>query len=100
MNPVLVRSIGYIASLILTLLAYFVVVLPEMVGLSHSYAAFVIIFFAVIQAAVQVIFFLDVWQEKGTRWNLGVFISTVGLVLLIILFSIWIMHALNAKMQM
>lgn len=93
------RTIGYLASLFLTLAAYFVITRPELFQLTVHGAVAVIIGLALCQATVQFIFFLDVWRETGIRWNLGVFISTVSLILLIILFSIWIMNNLSRNMM-
>lgn len=99
-NIVLVRTIGFVASLLLTLAAYLVIMRPELFQLSNHAAIMVILTFAICQAMVQFIFFLDVWRETGIRWNLGIFISTVLLILTIILFSIWIMNNLSGRMGM
>jgi len=93
------RIIGFGASLILTMAAYCVIVYPEFFQLDTLGALKLIYLFAFLQATVQFLFFLDVWREEGPRWNLGVFISTILLILVIILFSIWIMNNLNENMM-
>ncbi len=98
-NPVMIRTIGFISSLLLTLAAYLVIVYPEVFHLTRGAAVGIILTFAICQATVQFLFFLDVWHETGIRWNLGVFISTMLLIFTIILFSIWIMTALSHKMM-
>lgn len=100
MNTVKIRTIGFVASLILTLIAYIVITCPELLHLSVTSAIITILALAICQATVQCIFFLDVWEETGIRWNLGMFISTVLLLLLIVLFSMWIMHNLNRNMML
>ncbi len=94
------RIIGFVASLILTLGAYSLIIHPEFFHLGIKDALIGIYTLAFLQATVQFIFFLDIWRETGERWNLGVFISTILLILTIILFSIWIMNNLNYNMML
>ena len=98
-NALRLRTVGFVASLILTLAAYSVIVSPDLFHLSTLSALSVIFTFAFFQATIQFIFFLDVWRETGIRWNLGVFLSTILLILVIIFFSIWIMDNLNYNMM-
>jgi len=93
------RITGFVASLILTVASYFIVMHPDFFHLGIRMAVLVIFILAVLQAAVQFIFFLDLWREEGPRWNLGVFISTILIILIIIVFSIWIMDHLNYNMM-
>lgn len=100
MNSIVkIRTIGFLASLFLTLSAYVVITRPELFSMSAIGAIITILGLALCQATVQFIFFLDVWKETGIRWNLGIFISTISLILLIIVFSIWIMHNLSRNMM-
>ncbi len=55
---------------------------------------------AVLQCSVQSIFFLHILSEKGVRWNLVVYASTISIIFVIIFFSIWIMDNLNYRMMM
>jgi cytochrome o ubiquinol oxidase subunit IV len=93
------RFTGFIASLLLTLAAYFVIQNPDFFNFSIKTALLVIFIFALIQSLVQLVFFINVWKEKGTLWNLGVFISTVSIIFIIIYFSIWIINHLNYNMR-
>jgi cytochrome o ubiquinol oxidase subunit IV len=93
------RIIGFIASLIFTMATYFVVMDPEFFHLDIRTAIIMIFIFAVLQFMVQFIFFLDLWREKGPPWNLGVFVSTLSIIIIIIFFSIWIMDHLNYNMM-
>ena len=99
MNTLSLRITGFLGSLVLTLMAYYVIVSPVSFGLMSEGAVTVILLLAVCQAALQVVFFLDITHEKGTRWNFLVFISTMSIIFIIILFSIWIMHHLNYNMM-
>lgn len=93
------RFIGYITSLILTLSAYFIIVHPEFFHLAAGAAVVFIFILAFVQANVQVIFFLDLLREKGPRWNLVFFLSTLGIVFVVVAGSIWIMRHLNYNMM-
>lgn len=92
------RTIGFAASLILTLTAFLIIYNPGFFHLGAGAAINVILILALVQSIVQSIFFLNVLSEKGTRWNLVVFASTISIILIIIVFSIWIMHHLNYNM--
>ena len=93
------RIFGFIASLILTLGAFIVIVQPEFFHFSAKAAVFVIFILGVIQFIVQCVCFLNIWSEKGPRWNLFVFFSTLSIILIIVLFSIWIMGHLDIHMM-
>lgn len=93
------RISGFIASLALTLAAYFIIIEPASFHLSNKAAVLAILILALIQSIVQLIFFINVWKEKGSFWNLGVFISTVSIIFIVIFFSIWIINHLNYNMH-
>lgn len=86
---------GFILSIILTLTA-FLLVMQNL--LSGPALVLVILGLALIQLWVQLIFFLHLDLEKGPRWNLAIFISTVGIVLLLVVGSLVIMKNLNYRM--
>ncbi len=98
-SSLIARIIGYVGSLILTITVFFIVVHPEFFHLVAKTAIPVIFILALLQSAVQSIFFLNVLSEKGPRWNLIVFSSTVSIVIIIVCFSIWIMHHLDTHMM-
>lgn len=94
--------IGFVLSLTLTLMAFGAVKLHEMLGRSletHPFVIPVILVFALIQLAVQLIFFLHLVKEDKPRWNLFFFISTFGLILMIVIASVWILNNLNYNMM-
>ena len=99
MNVLSLRIFGFISSLILTILAYFIILYPGFFYLTNSASILTILVLALIQSTVQLIFFIDVWKEKKTFWNLSVFISTVSIIFIVIFFSIWIINHLNYHMR-
>jgi cytochrome o ubiquinol oxidase subunit IV len=99
MHNLSLRITGFISSLVLTCIAYFIIVHPELFHLNTKTAVIVIFALALMQALAQLIFFINVWKEKGTLWNLGIFLSTVSIIFIVIFFSIWIMNHLNYNMH-
>ena len=91
------RLIGFVSSLILTLIAYYLTIHPEL--LDNKSIVVIILGLAVLQAIVQLIFFIDLWKEKGTRWNLYVMVNAFSIILIVIVFTIWIMNHLNYNMM-
>ncbi len=92
------RVTGFIASLVLTLLAYCIIVNPGFFHFDIKIAMLTIFLLALVQSLVQLIFFINVWNEKGPLWNLAVFISTASIIFIIVFFSIWIIDHLNYNM--
>jgi cytochrome o ubiquinol oxidase operon protein cyoD len=89
-------TMGFILSVLLTLSAYFVVVqhlVPD------AFILIVIIILAFMQFIVQLVFFLHLDKETGARWNLIIFLSTVSVVLIVVVGSLWIMYHLNYNMD-
>lgn len=93
------RIIGFTASLILTLTAFLIFFHPDFFHLGMKANIIFIFTLAILQASVQSIFFLNVLAEKGPRWNLVVFASTISIIIIIIVGSIWIMNRLNYNMM-
>ena len=92
---------GFILSIVLTLAAYFIVqihVASEHSVISHAILIPAILILAVAQLLVQLFFFLHIGHETGPRWNLAILLSTVVLILIIVVGSIWIMNNLNYNM--
>ena len=93
---------GFVLSILLTIAAY----LPVQIHLNsqHQYPShhFIIIFILILamaQLLVQLILFLHLGREKKPRWNFWVFVSAAGLILIVIIGSIWIMNHLNYNMS-
>jgi len=94
--------IGFISSVVLTMTAYILMevhVNSVHETFSHPFLIFAILTLAIIQLVIQLMFFLHLGNETGPRWNLVVLLSTVGIVLLLVVGSIWIMNHLNYNMM-
>lgn len=89
--------IGYLLSILLTIWAYVLVVNFQTL-FSPNILILLVSLFAIVQFIIQLTFFLHIWQEKKPFWNLLVFISTIGIILIIVVGSIWIMNHLNYNM--
>ena len=97
-QTLILRSIGFVASLLLTLAAYFIIIHPESFSLLTRKAVLAILLLALCQSMVQFFFFIDLWREKGPLWNITVFISTLAIIFVVVFFSMWIMGHLNSNM--
>src|SRR6266567_1195143 len=86
---------GFILSFALTVTAYILVANHL---LSGWMIVAVILTLALVQLVVQLFFFLHLGQEAKPRWNLIFFLSTVSIILIIVIGSLWIMKNLNYNM--
>jgi cytochrome o ubiquinol oxidase subunit IV len=99
-NSLTARIIGFASSLLLTGAAFLVIVRPAFFYFGVKEAIVAILILACLQAVAQSIFFLNILDEKGPRWNLVIFASTLSIILIIVLGSLWIMHHLDYRMMM
>lgn len=86
--------IGFVLSIVTTLLAYFMVVNQLLPKEMLIYAVLAI---AVVQLIVQMVFFLHLGQ--GSRWKAATFYFTLLVVLIVVIGTIWIMHNLDYNMM-
>src|SRR5579884_845670 len=86
---------GFIISIVLTVTSFFLV--SNHVS-SSEFLLEAILILALTQLYVQLTFFLHLGQEKKPSYNFVIFASTAGIVLLIVIGSIWIMNHLNYNM--
>ncbi|HSX00299.1 MAG TPA: cytochrome o ubiquinol oxidase subunit IV [Patescibacteria group bacterium] len=89
-------TIGFLLSLIFTVIPYDLVVHKS---LSKNMLLATILGFALLQVAVQMLFFLHLGREKKPRWNLFFLASTIGIILLVVVGSLWIMSHLSHGMS-
>ena len=86
--------VGFVLSVITTLLAYFFVV-------NHVWPkdilVYVILGLAVVQLIVQLVFFLHV--GRGSRLNIATFYFALAIILIIGVGSVWIMQNLDYNMM-
>lgn len=88
--------IGFIASLFLTALSFSLAI----TGLFSGHVLiYTLIFLALVQAVVQLRFFLHLGQEPKPRWETMIFYFMVLVLLIIALGSLWIMHDLNDRVM-
>ena len=86
---------GFAISVLLTIAAYTLVAGHF---LANGNLLVAILLLAIIQLWVQLKFFLHLGASSSQRWNLLAFISTVGMVFIIVVASLWIMNHLNNNM--
>lgn len=88
--------IGFVLSLLLTLTAYFLV--TEKL-LTSVHTAWILSILALTQALIQLIFFLHLGQEEYPYWNLQTFLFMLGVLVIIVIGTIWIINNLDYHMM-
>lgn len=94
-------AIGYISSLALTVLAFWLVAQHVDSGHlwpPHPLVGYFVLGLAGLQFVIQTMYFLHIGIKKGQELTMGLFVSTLALVLVVIVGSIWIMNNLNYRM--
>ncbi len=87
--------VGFVGSVSLTMAAYLLVTRSSW---SSTVVVGVIAALAIVQFLVQMVFFLHIGDEGRPRWKLGVLVFMLGIVVIVVLGSIWIMINLNGRM--
>lgn len=95
-GSVLTYSIGFVASVIFTLLAYYIVVGEKF---THTAALTAITVLAVAQLVVQLVFFLHMGKESKPQWNRMVFLFMLLVVGIVVIGTIWVMNNLHYNMM-
>ena len=88
--------VGFLLSLATTLAAY-IVVTQKTYSRQGIIAAIAVL--AITQFAVQMMFFMHLGQEKSPRWKFMTLIFMAGVVLIIVVGSLWIMGHLDSNMM-
>ena len=88
--------IGLFASLIFTILSFYLVWARK---LPQNALIYTIVGLALIQAAVQLRFFMHLGKEAKPRWESISFFFMVTCLLIIVLGSVWIMYDLNNRVM-
>lgn len=94
-------TVGFLLSLILTFVAFTIADMHlhgAQAGLTRQVLLPLLGGIALIQAVVQLIFFLHIGREKKPRWQLGVLAFMLLIVGIIVVGSLWIMDNLNYRM--
>lgn len=87
---------GFVLSILLTLIAYFAAVKHLW---STKILMAVLLLLAVVQFAVQLVFFMHIGQEAKPRWKRLTIVLMMVFALIVVLGSIWIMYNLNYRMS-
>ena len=93
--------IGFLLSIFLTLAAYVPVLIhvrSHHQTFSHASLILWLLVLAVAQFCVQLVFFLHLHKGPDREWNSVIFFSTISIVLILVVGSIWIMNHLNYNM--
>jgi cytochrome o ubiquinol oxidase operon protein cyoD len=88
-------TIGFLLSITLTIVAY---LLSTHHATTTQRLAFVVGGLAILQFAVQLLFFLHLGRETKPRWKLLVFGFMIMVVSIVAFGSLWIMYNLNYRM--
>lgn len=88
--------IGLVLSLILTSTSFLLVWLRPF---SNGAIFYTIVALAVVQAIVQLLFFLHLGQEAKPRWETVVFTFVSTILLAVVVGSLWIMYDLDMRMM-
>lgn len=88
--------IGFIASITLTLIAFFLALSTYLRG---TLLISSLIGLALLQAVFQVRYFLHVGQEPKPRWETLVFLFMVLVLFIVVLGTLWIMFDLNHRVM-
>jgi cytochrome o ubiquinol oxidase operon protein cyoD len=88
---------GYVGSICLTLCAYLLVSHQA----SHNNALLIgaVVALAFVQFLLQLIFVLHLGSETKPRWKLGVFLFMIGIVIILVGGSLWIMNNLDSRLM-
>lgn len=90
-------AIGFIACLLLTGASFLLIISKILLGKALVYT---IIGLALVQAIVQLLFFLHVGKEAKPRWETLVFCFMLLVLLIIVIGSLWIMNDLNDRVML
>ena len=94
-GTVMSYTIGFILSLVFTVVPYYLVVSKSVSG--NALLA-TILGFAVAQMIIQILFFLHLGRGPKPLYNIAFFVSTVGIILVVVGGSLFIMRHLHYNM--
>lgn len=87
--------VGFLGSLVLTIIAFVLVQ-------HHMFSKWILVWMVAILAGsqfiLQLIYFMHLGREPKPRWKLAVFIFMLGVVIIVVAGSLWIMTNLNYRM--
>ncbi len=89
--------IGFVLSVILTVIPFGLLMFPN--ELSSSTILATILIFAVVQIVVHLVYFLHMNTSSEQSWNVTAFIFTVIILAIVVVGSLWVMFHLNHNMM-
>lgn len=89
--------IGFFASLFFTTVSFLVFLVAPIKG---NTLIWTLAGLGIVQAFIQVRYFLHVGEEPKPRWEMGMFFFMLLVLLIIVIGSVWIMNDLNARTMM
>jgi cytochrome o ubiquinol oxidase operon protein cyoD len=89
-------TFGFILSIILTLIPFYLVVNEVINGWALVFSLFG---FAIAQLLVQLQFFIHLGEQSKPRWNLIMFLCMALILMIVVFGSLWIMNNLNYHMM-
>ena len=89
-------AIGFILSVILTLIPFGLVMYPS---LPKSITLWIVLAFAVIQVLVHLVYFLHLDRSQAQRNNVIAFVFTAIVIVLLVGLSLWIMFSIHTYMM-
>lgn len=90
-------SIGFIVSVLLTIVPFYMAMNPE--SFSRGVIVATIAITAIAQILVQLVFFLHMNSSSEQRWNVIAFIYTILTIAVLLVGSVWIMNYLHSNMM-
>ncbi|MBS4170948.1 cytochrome o ubiquinol oxidase subunit IV [Neochlamydia sp. AcF95] len=89
-------GIGFALSLVLTLAAYIIVQEHLLTG---KVLVVALVSLGVMQALIQLLFFLHLKEENKPRWNLVALAFMIGVIAILVVGSLWIMNDLDERLM-
>lgn len=88
--------IGFLSSMVLTFISFSLAVAKPF---TNQILIPILVFLALTQAIVQLVFFMHLGQEEKPRWMSLVFYFMILVVLIVVLGSLWIISDLNHRVM-
>lgn len=88
---------GFVSSVLLTIASFLLVIARPF---STHIIVYTIIGLGLVQAILQLLFFLHVREGSKPRWEMVVFYFMVSILLIVIIGSLWIMYDLNDRVML
>ncbi|KIC74805.1 Cytochrome o ubiquinol oxidase protein CyoD [Neochlamydia sp. EPS4] len=89
-------GVGFALSIVLTLAAYIIV---QEHLFSGKILALALVSLGVMQALIQLLFFLHLKEEAKPRWNLVALTFMIAVIAILVVGSLWIMNDLDERLM-